>query len=188
MNQTSNKIMTPYEFCQQFKADGDPGDDFFYEAMEAYHKYKLEQEKLFTLAEVREMLEDVYAKTAGSYNDYGRDEDDYYTAANAYVETYLAGHGTWTMGGQFHKLTREIVRLMFMVKRAHETLNIPDGPYANIRRGFHSAEQMLNTMLNNDFMGQGADQKPQLLNWVTNGDLLLQAQVEASTVQSNPQS
>jgi len=178
--------MTAHEFCSQLDIPMD--DDFFYRAMDLYHDYRRKNESLYTLAEVRNMLEDVYAKTAGSYNDYGKDEYDYQQIAASYVETYLAGSGAWNMQGQFVKVVEEIVRLMFMVRTAHETLNIPDGPYANIRRGLHSAEQMLNTLINNDFTGHGPDKKPQLLNWLIPGDLLLQAQAEASAVQSNPQS
>lgn len=43
----------------------------------------------FTRDEVINMLEDVYAQTAASFNDYGKDESAYRNSAKAFVDTYM---------------------------------------------------------------------------------------------------
>lgn len=43
----------------------------------------------YTRQEVINMLEDVYMETAGSYNDYGKNSDDYKNAAISYVKTFM---------------------------------------------------------------------------------------------------
>lgn len=43
----------------------------------------------FTREEVIRIIADVYAETAGSYNDYGRNEEDYMQAGKTYAEEYV---------------------------------------------------------------------------------------------------
>lgn len=48
-----------------------------------------EAREFYTRSEVKSMLEDVYAKTAASYNDYGKYEWDFVDDAAKYAEEYI---------------------------------------------------------------------------------------------------
>ena len=49
----------------------------------------IEAQEFFSKDVVTAMLEDIYAETAGGYNDYGKDKKDYLESAKTYIRSYM---------------------------------------------------------------------------------------------------